>query len=79
MGDAAKSKKAYRDVLQKHETHQAAVMAMMDLAEIAMIENDAMTRIAIWHKLVFKVKRTPEVRAYCEAAARQLASRPALQ
>ncbi len=73
-GRIPNAKKAYRIVLQKHADSVVGVRAMMDLVDISMIEDDEKTRVQLWTKLVFEVKRTDKtIQQQCAAAASALA------
>ena len=74
MGEVRRAKKAYQAVLADHPQHVAAVFAAVDLVDLTMIDNDVQTRVALWKRLTFEMKRTRESKAHCERAARSLAA-----
>jgi tetratricopeptide (TPR) repeat protein len=74
MGQNDNAKKAYRAVLDKDPNHLAVLHAMVDLVDIAQIENDRETQVALWKRLTFDVPRTKENRDLCGDASRRLAA-----
>lgn len=73
MGDTKPAKKAYAKVVASHPKHFAAVMARLDLVEIAAKENDPATRLALLRELTYDVERKGPTAEPCVTAARQLA------
>ncbi|MDB5388661.1 MAG: repeat-containing protein [Planctomycetaceae bacterium] len=73
MGEPKKAKQAYQNLIGKHKTHLAAVMARMDLLDIARIEGDQARRITLWRDLTYDIKRDNDSQAVCADASRQLA------
>lgn len=73
MGEPKKAKVAYQNLIAKHKTHLAAVMARMDLLDIARLEGDQARRITLWRELTYDIKRDADTRDVCASAARQLA------
>jgi tetratricopeptide (TPR) repeat protein len=73
MGEPKPAKKAYAVVLAKHDKHFVAVLARVDLLDIARVEDDAKRRVALWRELVFQSERTSDARPHCENASRELA------
>lgn len=73
MGETKKAKQAYANVLAKHKSHLASVMARSDLIDIARLEGDINRRVALWRELTFDVKRDNETNGVCAEASRQLA------
>jgi len=73
LGEIKSAKKAYAHVLAKYPKHDVAVLARVDLADIARIEGDEKTKVQLWRELTFDVKRSPEVAGHCHEASRQLA------
>lgn len=75
MGEVKKAKAAYKDVLQKYETSEAAAYAARDLAEMAASEKDAAAQRAMWKRLTFDTKRDDQyVAQLCLNASRDLAA-----
>jgi tetratricopeptide (TPR) repeat protein len=72
-GEVKKAKKAYQEVLTKYPKHLVAVLAAVDLIEIATNEKDAPTQLANWKRLTFDTQRTPWSHTHCERASRELA------
>jgi len=72
MGQVSKAKKAYRDVLEEHVKHLAAVHAIVDLIEIAGVERDLDTQVDLWKKLTFDSPRTRQSQYLCDDASRKL-------
>lgn len=73
MGEPKKAKQAYQNLITKHKTHLAAVMARMDLLDIARVEGDQARRISLWRDLTYDIKRDNDSQAVCADASRQLA------
>ncbi len=73
MGETKKAKQAYTNVVTKHKSHLAGVLARMDLLDIARLEGDEKKRIALWRELTYDIKRDPESTNVCADASRQLA------
>jgi len=74
MGEMKKARRAYGKVLEEHGEHLVAVLARVDLADIARIEGDVERRVEIWKDLTFSTPRRDGSREHCERAARELAS-----
>jgi tetratricopeptide (TPR) repeat protein len=73
MGEPKKAKLAYQNLITKHKTHLASVMARMDLLDIARLEGDQARRITLWRDLTYDIKRDGDSQAVCAAASLQLA------
>lgn len=73
MGETKKAKQAYADLLKKHDKHLVAVMARVDLLDIARLENDNSRRVQLWRELTFNTERTRDSNSACVEASRQLA------
>ena len=73
IGDVKPAKKAYAKVIAAHPKHFAAVMARLDLVEVAAKENDAATRATLLRELTYDVERKGATVEPCVAAARQYA------
>lgn len=71
IGDIKLAKKAFVKVIAAHPKHFAAVMARLELVEIATKENDAPAKINLLRELTFDVKREGATVAPCVTAARQ--------
>src|SRR5207244_3755664 len=71
IGDTKPAKKAYTKVIATHPKHFAAVMARLDLVDIAAKENDPQTKTNLLRELTFDVKREGPTVEPCVAAARQ--------
>jgi TolA-binding protein len=71
IGDAKPAKKAYAKVITTHPKHFAAVMARLDLVEIAAKEKDDATRAKLLRELTYDVERKGATAEPCVAAARQ--------
>ena len=74
MGEMKSAKKAYRTVLSKHPKHLVAVYAATDLIDIAQLEKDQNTQVALWKTLTFDTERTKEARTHCVKASQELAT-----
>jgi len=74
IGQAAKAKAAYREVVNKHGSHVAAVYAMADLAEMAVNEKDQAGRLDLLRKLTFDIKRSSATNGVCVTASQHLAT-----
>lgn len=73
IGDVKPAKKAYAKVVAAHPKHFAAVMARLDLVEIAAKENDEATRANLLRQLTYDVERKGATVEPCVTAARQYA------
>ena len=71
IGDVKPAKKAYAKVIASHPKHFAAVMARLDLVDIAVKENDAPTRAKLLRELTYDVERKDATVEPCVNAARQ--------
>ncbi len=71
IGDLKPAKKAYVKVVSTYPKHFAAVMARLDLVEIAAKENDAPAKANLLRELTFDVKREGPTVEPCVSAARQ--------
>jgi tetratricopeptide (TPR) repeat protein len=74
IGQTAKAKKAYGDMLSRHPKHLAAVYAMVDLIDMAVAVKDTKTCVEFWKKLTFDVPRGRLTNPHCHAASRSLAN-----
>lgn len=72
MGDLTSAKKAYDKVLKAHPKHYVAVLARVDLVDIASKESDVAARVKVLRELTFDVERKGLAANECVAAARQL-------
>jgi len=70
MGDSKPAKKAYAKLISTYPKHYAAVMARLDLVDIAAKEKDDATRTNLLRELTFDVKREGPAIEPCVAAAR---------
>jgi tetratricopeptide (TPR) repeat protein len=73
LAEIKAAKKAYATVLTKFSTHDVAVLARVDLADIARIEGDDKTKLQLWRELTFDAKRTGNTAGHCHEASRNLA------
>jgi tetratricopeptide (TPR) repeat protein len=73
MGDVKPAKKAYAKAITTYPKHFAAVMARLDLVEIAVKEMDATTQTTLLRELTYNVERKGPTVEPCVNAARQLA------
>jgi len=73
IGDVKPAKKAYAKVIAAHPKHFAAVMARLDLVEIAAKENDETTRANLLRQLTYDVERKGATVEPCAEASRQYA------
>ena len=74
MGETRKAKKAYQDVVENYPQHLVTVYALVDLADLASIDNDVDAQVAAWKKLTFDVERTRESQNHCVRASQSLAA-----
>jgi tetratricopeptide (TPR) repeat protein len=72
MGDLSPAKKAYDKLLKTHPKHYIAVLARMDLVEIAEKEKDDVRRSALLRELTYEVERKGAAATDCVLAARLL-------
>jgi len=57
MGDLKLAKKAYDKLLKTHPKHYVAVLARLDLADVAAKEKDDVRRAALLRELTYDVER----------------------
>jgi tetratricopeptide (TPR) repeat protein len=75
MGEVAKAKKAYAKVITDHSADVTAVLAKVDLLDIARIENDDEGRLKLLKDLTFDTKRDDKAKEqHCARAANELAA-----
>ncbi|MBW3540538.1 MAG: tetratricopeptide repeat protein, partial [Planctomycetes bacterium] len=74
IGEPGKAKKAHAELLSKHPKHLVSVYAMVDLIDIANVEQDEKTKVELWKKLTFETERTREANNYCVQASQALAA-----
>ena len=74
MGEIRRAKKAYKEVLTTYPDHVVSVYAINDLIAIATTLKDTKTRVELWKKLAFDIKRTRETATICRDASKNLAS-----
>jgi tetratricopeptide (TPR) repeat protein len=73
MGRMPDAKRAYRAVLEKYGEHLVAVYSAKGLADIATIEKDEKTILAMNRHLTFQVDRNRTNSKICQTASQQLA------
>jgi tetratricopeptide (TPR) repeat protein len=73
MGRIPDAKRAYRAALENHGKHLVAAYSAKGLVDIAIIEKDDKTILAMNRHLTFKVQRNKSNRAICQSASQQLA------
>lgn len=73
IGRVKEAKKSLREVVSKQPAHLTAVYALADLIEISELEKDLPTRVELWKKMTYDLKRTPFAQAPCQQASRELA------
>ncbi len=73
IGQTAKAKKAYGEMLSQHPKHLASVYAMVDMIDMAAAVKDTKTCVELWKKLTFDVPRGRLTNPPCQAASRSLA------
>ncbi len=73
MAEVKKAKQAYLNVIAKNKSHLAAVLARVDLLDIARLEADEKRRIVLWRELTYDIKRDTDTVNVCADASRQLA------
>lgn len=74
MGDLGPAKQAYANVTTKHADEMVAILARLDLADIARIEQDRERRIAVLKELVFNAPRVGDAGQQVGEASKTLAS-----
>ena len=72
MAELKQAKKAYSRLLAVHPDSVAALLAKIDLVDIARIENDEKRRVAMWNE-VLKTPKTPDTLPYLQESSRQFA------
>ncbi|MFM8274770.1 MAG: tetratricopeptide repeat protein [Gemmata sp.] len=73
IGDAKPAKKAYAKVIAAHPKHFAAVMARLDLVDMAEKENDNATRVRLLRELTYDVERKGPTSEPCVEASQKFA------
>lgn len=74
IGRTREAKVTLKTVVAKHPAHLAGVYAINDLIDLATVENDTPTRVDLWKKLTFDIKRTRDSNGPCVHASQQLAT-----
>jgi tetratricopeptide (TPR) repeat protein len=74
IGRTKEAKTTLKGVVAKHPQHLVTVYALNDMIDLATIENDVPTRVELWKKLTFEIKRTRDSNAPCVHASQQLAA-----
>lgn len=74
IGRTREARTTLRQVAAKNPQHLAAVFAIHDLIDLATVENDTASRVELWKKLTFDIRRTQDSRNPCVQASQQLAS-----
>jgi tetratricopeptide (TPR) repeat protein len=74
MGDTPQAKAAYQKVLESHADEMVAVLARLDLADLARIEQDRPKRIQLLKELVTGAPRTGDAGRQVVEASRTLAA-----
>lgn len=74
MGDLGPAKEAYAKVTARHGDEMVAILARLDLADIARIELDRPRRITLLKELVFNAPRAGDAGRQIEEASKTLAS-----
>jgi TolA-binding protein len=72
MGDLRQAKASLSKAIATYPKHFVAVMARMDLVEVASKENDAATRLRLLRELTYDVDRTKQTSSECIHAGRLL-------
>jgi tetratricopeptide (TPR) repeat protein len=73
MGQVEQAGVAYRRLVEAYADTQIAVLAKVNLLEMAKVAQDDVTRRQLLENLVFDTERTEAAREYCESASRELA------
>ncbi len=74
MGEVEKAEPAYLRTINEHPDAQLAILARVQLLEIARTRGDANKRLAMLRDLAFKVKRTEAANGHAVNASRELAA-----
>jgi tetratricopeptide (TPR) repeat protein len=74
MGEVKQAKKFYSKVLSDYPDSLMAVMAKIDLADLARAEGDEKRRLALWNDVVFKADRKGDAAPICADISNQLAT-----
>lgn len=73
IGRTKEAKITLKNVAAKNPAHLVAVYALNDLIDMATAENDVPTKVDLWKKLTFDIKRTRDSNGPCVLASQQLA------
>lgn len=73
MGEVAKAKKAFADVISQHGQHLVGVLARVQLIDMARVEGDGERQVALWRQLTFDTPRAGDAGRYCVEASQALA------
>lgn len=74
IGETRKARQAFKAVAEKHPKHLVTVFALVDLADLASIDDDIDTQVEAWKKLTFEAERTRESQRHCVRASELLAT-----
>jgi len=73
MGEVAKAKKAFGDVITRHSQHLVGVLARVQLIDMARVEGDRQRQVTLWRQLTFDTPRAGDASRYCVEASQELA------
>ena len=74
MGEIKQAMKYYAKVLSDYPDSLMAVMAKIDMADLARAEGDEKRRLALWNDVVFKADRKGDAAPVCADISNQLAT-----
>ncbi len=74
MGEVKQAKKFYTKLLSEHAGSLMAILAKIDLADLARAEGDEKRRLALWNEVVFRTDRKGDAAPYCADISNQLAT-----
>ncbi len=74
MGETKQAKKFYGKVLAEHPDNLMALLARIDLADLARIEGDEKRRLALWNEVVYRADRKGDAAPFCADISNQLAT-----
>lgn len=71
-GDVKKAERAYHEVLENYPKELVAVLARVDLIDLAKIAKDEKALVKLWQELTFDIERSKSANRYCVDASRDL-------
>lgn len=72
IGEVEKAESAYGQLIDEYPDGQIAVLARVNLLEMARTRKDEEARLGLLEDLTFRIRRTEQAKRFCEEASREL-------